>query len=118
MYKAANPQGEEQSQLNGQEIMGGDSDIDEHNSTAELILTRFRAAQASVWTNQNAAQKREQDRTTKNTAKLEMKTAYQQRANKEPISPPPAATIASLLSITTDPFLHSSSSSSFAFANC
>jgi len=71
-------------QLNGQEIRGAgggkDSDIDEHNSTAEFILTRFRAAQASVWANKNAAQKREQDRTTKNTAKLEMKKAYQQRA--------------------------------------
>lgn len=51
-------------------------------------------------------------------AKLEMKKAYQKRANKELILPPAAATIASLLSITTDPFLHSSSSSSFAFAKC
>jgi hypothetical protein len=50
---------------------------------------------------------------------LELKKAYQQRANKELILPPAAATIASLLSITTDPFLHSSSSSSsFAFAKC
>jgi hypothetical protein len=106
-------------QLNGQEIRGWDSDIDEHNSAAEFILTRFRAAEASVRANKNAAQKREEDRTTKNTAKLEMKKAYQQRANKELILPPAAATIASLLSITTDPFLHSSSSSSsFAFAKC
>jgi hypothetical protein len=50
--------------------MRGDSDIDEHNSTGEFILTRVRAARASVWTNENAAQKKEQDRTTKNTGKI------------------------------------------------